>query len=209
MLRSVKSVNGFTVQTRDASIGTVCDFLFDNSWQVQYLVVELAHHHSERQVMIAATMFGRPVWESRKFPVLITREQVQNSPERGDEQQSGSSFHSTQEIRGYRIRALDGEIGSLTDFIVDDDKWGLHYIVVKTMNRQPERDVLLATDWITDVRWKERMVSVDLPQERIQQSPEYNPADPVNREYEIRLYDFYGRPRPQGKPSTDASVGIS
>jgi hypothetical protein len=31
--------------------------------------------------------------------------------------------------------------------------------------------------------------------EQVQNSPEYDPARPVERTYESRLYDYYGRPR--------------
>jgi len=37
-------------------------------------------------------------------------------------------------------------------------------------------------------------VVVDLKRDTVERGPEYNPADPVNREVETRLYDFYGRP---------------
>jgi hypothetical protein len=54
--------------------------------------------------------------------------------------------------------------------------------------------VLLAPFWIEDVNWIERKIQVDLDQERIKNSPEYDPSAPVNRVYEERLYDYYGRP---------------
>jgi len=28
----------------------------------------------------------------------------------------------------------------------------------------------------------------------VEQSPKYDPSTPVNREYEVRMYDYYGRP---------------
>ena len=31
-------------------------------------------------------------------------------------------------------------------------------------------------------------------EKQIEKSPEWNPAEAVNREYETRLYDYYGRP---------------
>jgi hypothetical protein len=35
---------------------------------------------------------------------------------------------------------------------------------------------------------------VDLSRQKIKDSPEWNPETAVNREYETRLYDYYGRP---------------
>ena len=36
---------------------------------------------------------------------------------------------------------------------------------------------------------------VDLSRESVKNSPEFDPSEPVNREYEMKLYDYYGRPR--------------
>jgi hypothetical protein len=33
-----------------------------------------------------------------------------------------------------------------------------------------------------------------MPRQKIKNSPEWNPSAPINREYEARLYDYYGRP---------------
>ena len=38
-------------------------------------------------------------------------------------------------------------------------------------------------------------VGVEMTRDRIQASPEYDPSQPVNRAYEEKLYDFYGRPK--------------
>jgi stress response protein YsnF len=35
---------------------------------------------------------------------------------------------------------------------------------------------------------------VDLTKEQIKNGPEWDPRSPINREYEERLYDAYGRP---------------
>ena len=68
-------------------------------------------------------------------------------------------------------------------------------MVVDTGNWIPgSKKVLIAPSWIDAVDWKRSDVQVDLESQKIKQSPEYNPTLPVNREYETRLYDFYGRP---------------
>ena len=198
MLRSVYSMSGFTVQATDKAIGTVREFLFDaNAWEIRYMVFDPDHQIAGRNVVIAPVAFGKPVWEARQFPVLLTQDQVRTGPDKECEQRKTAHLHSTQEVMGCRVQALDGEIGCVEDLIVDDDVWGIAYIIVKIEQWQPEREVLIAPDWITEVQWHKKTMSVDLSGERIKYSPEYNPADPVNREYEIQLYDFYGRPRPK------------
>jgi hypothetical protein len=67
-------------------------------------------------------------------------------------------------------------------------------MVVDTRNWLPGRKVLVSPEWITAVTWVDNTVAVDMTKEQVKESPEYDPAQPVNREYELRLYDFYGRP---------------
>jgi hypothetical protein len=45
------------------------------------------------------------------------------------------------------------------------------------------------------VAWEGGIVRLALSRQQIEESPAYDPHTPVNREYEERLYDFYGRPR--------------
>jgi hypothetical protein len=40
------------------------------------------------------------------------------------------SLRSAGEVRGYDIRATDGKIGYVADFIADDEDWSIRYIVV-------------------------------------------------------------------------------
>ena len=95
---------------------------------------------------------------------------------------------------GYRIRALDDEIGHVADFILDDETWAVRYLVVDTGTWLPGKKVLIAPQWIARVSWEQAQVDVDLPRAAIERSPEFDPSMPVNRQYEARLYDFYGRP---------------
>jgi hypothetical protein len=111
-----------------------------------------------------------------------------------EEQDRDPHLRSTKEVIGYHIQAVDGEIGHVEDLIVDDEEWFLRYLVVDTRNWLPGKAVLVAPGWAKRVDWVKRKVHVDLPQEAIRDSPEFDPSRPVNREYEVRLYDYYGRP---------------
>ena len=105
------------------------------------------------------------------------------------------NLRSTEELLGYRIQARDGEVGYVQDLIADDDTWTIQYLVVDTREWLPGKKVLVAPSWIQHVRWSERKVHVGLQCKTIEQSPAFDPSAPVNREYEVRLYDYYGRPR--------------
>lgn len=102
-------------------------------------------------------------------------------------------LRSMNEVRGYRIEATDGEIGHLDDLIGEDTSWTVRYVVVDTRNWLPGRKVLLNLQWIESFEWEEQKVVSDLTKEAIESSPPYHASDPVNREYEEELYDYYGR----------------
>ena len=104
-------------------------------------------------------------------------------------------MRSCDEVLDYRIKSKDNKIGHVEDYIVDDDTWLIRYLVIDTRNWLPGRKVLVAVPWIEDVNWGETEVSVDMTKEEIKNSPEYDPSQPINREYEQTLYDFYGRPK--------------
>jgi hypothetical protein len=98
-------------------------------------------------------------------------------------------------MRGYTVAGQDDACGTVKDFLVDDEYWVVRYLVLDTGNWLPGRKVILAPAWVKDVTWADRKVIVDLSQEQIKGSPEFNPDEPVNRQYEVRLYDYYGRPK--------------
>jgi len=103
-------------------------------------------------------------------------------------------LRSIREVTGYHIHASDGEMGHVEDFIVDDAFWVIRYMVVHASNWLPAKKVLISPQWLGEIRHRERKVNVTLTQESIRHCPEFDPRAFVNREYEERLYDYYGRP---------------
>jgi hypothetical protein len=102
-----------------------------------------------------------------------------------------SHLRSTSEVEGYHINAVDGEIGHIDKFLVDTNFWFIRYFVIDTKNWLPGKKVIVAPSWIENINWVDREVSVDMTQEMIKSSPEYEAEAMVNREYERRLYDHY------------------
>lgn len=232
MLRSIKSLRGYTLRATDDDVGKTREFYFDDrSWTVRYLVADTGNWLVDRLVLLSPASLGNPDWERKVFPVKLTVEQVEKSPRiNADEPVSrqmeidlhgyyswapywhGAAYlaaaqvsaqkerkgdphlRSTREVIGYHIQATDGEIGHVDDFVVDDESWAIRYMVVDTRNWLPGKKVLVAPQWTADMDWAGRRVSVDLGKKVIENGPEFDPSLPVNREYEVRLYDYYGRP---------------
>jgi hypothetical protein len=103
-------------------------------------------------------------------------------------------LRSANEVQGYYIGAQDGEIGHVDDFIVEDTSWDIRYLVVDTQNWLPGKKVLVSHKWVDTIDWNKQTVQVNMNRDMIERSPEYDPHKPINREYEVRMYDFYGKP---------------
>lgn len=141
---------------------------------------------------------GGAAWGAYAYPGLLAATPPAHWPsaeERQDQQEQGDPhLRASKEVIGYHIRATDDEIGHVEDFVVDDESWELRYLVVDTSNWWFGKKVLVAPSWVKQVSWEERQVIIDLSQEEIKNGPEWDPSVPINRQYEERLYDAYGRP---------------
>jgi hypothetical protein len=114
--------------------------------------------------------------------------------DRARRESSDSHLRSSAAVAGYGIEAVDGEIGHVQGFVVDDEAWAIRYIEVATRNWWPGKKVLVSPAWIDRVSWEESEVYTSLSREAIRNGPEYVESTPITREYENRLYFHYGRP---------------
>ncbi|PKG68464.1 MULTISPECIES: PRC-barrel domain-containing protein [Pseudoalteromonas] len=81
MLRSMKDLEGCAIAASDGIVGKEKDFLFDDlAWVIRYFVVETGTWLSSRKVLISPIAVQNPNWDEKIFPVLISKDQVKNSP---------------------------------------------------------------------------------------------------------------------------------
>jgi hypothetical protein len=75
-------LKGFAIGARDGDIGEVNDFIFDErAWTVRYLVADTSRWLPGRKVLISPIVVDQADWEGKRLPVLLTQEQVKNSPD--------------------------------------------------------------------------------------------------------------------------------
>ena len=127
----------------------------------------------------------------------LRREHSSASTRTLDEDEVDPHLRSVAEVTGYAVAALDGDLGKIRDFIMNEASWQIHFAVVQTCGWFTSRKVLIAPGWIKSVSWADRHVHLNMSREAIRSSPPFNPSEPVNRSYEEKLYDYYGRPRPR------------
>lgn len=82
MERNINSLIHYSIGATDGMIGEVEEFYFDDErWKIRYLIVKTGDWLAERKVLISPDAIVKQPWKEGFFPVLLTKEQVQNSPD--------------------------------------------------------------------------------------------------------------------------------
>ncbi len=86
-------------------------------------------------------------------------------------------LHKFSKIQGFHIHAVDGEIGHVDDFLVDESGWILRYLVVDTSNWIGGKRVVLSPRVISGLDPERQRIEVTLTRDQIQQSKSLDTAD--------------------------------
>lgn len=104
-------------------------------------------------------------------------------------------LRSANEVLGYRISTVDGEIGTVDEFVVESLSWTIRWIIVDIDDWIPDRKVVVSPEWVTGFDWHEKTASVELSTGQVEAAPQFDHRLPINRDYEGRLCDYYGKRR--------------
>jgi hypothetical protein len=104
-------------------------------------------------------------------------------------------LRSVREVRDYNIQAIDGEIGIVDSFIIDDENWVIKYLVIDTrkwLHWLPGgKYVLIAPEWIEKIEWRKSKVNVALDRNTIENGPEFTSVEAIDDKFENKLYNCY------------------
>lgn len=211
MLRKISDLRGFELYAVEGDIGAITEFYFDDlDWTVLYMVVNSRKWLPGRRVLISpAALGGETDWVERKMNLMITREEIETSPEIDlhqpitREQEVAYFAHfgwaclwsgelrSTKEIIGSQITSKDGEtIGKVEDLIVDE-LWTIRYFVLALEGSDRNRKLIFSPRWIDDGDWADSKMFTPLTREKIQSAPVYDSSGIIKREYEAELYEHF------------------
>jgi hypothetical protein len=101
-------------------------------------------------------------------------------------------LRSTKELRGYAVRATDGDIGKGHGFYFDDQVWSMRYLVVDTGNWFAGFRVLLPIAALSMPDWAKEVFPVSLTKDQVENSSDVATDRPVSRQMEEELYGYYG-----------------
>ena len=82
MLQVSSAMKGYAIAAKDGTIGTLSDFLFDQTtWKLRWLVVDTGTWLTGRLVLIHPSAAELVDHDDRQIDVALTRKQVEDSPE--------------------------------------------------------------------------------------------------------------------------------
>jgi hypothetical protein len=129
---------------------------------------------------------------AKPSPELMQREREIDEAHR---KKDDPALRSAKEVSGYIVHASDGEIGHIADFLVEDDDWSIHYLVVDTKNWWPGKKVLISPLSVRNIVWDDRVVNLGANRQKVKDSPAYDPSMTIDPIYEKSQHDYYGHPQ--------------
>ncbi|HEY2996156.1 MAG TPA: PRC-barrel domain-containing protein [Methylomirabilota bacterium] len=174
----------YHVTSRDGAAGHVHDLYFDDhGWRVRYVVVDVHHGLSHRQVLISpvCVRYVDPV--QRRLDVSLGREQILRGPgvdaDRPVSRQHEVALHeyygipfywadedpatprghgdphlqSMRAVRGYTVITRDAAAGHVVDFVVDCTAWTVTGIVVARRHWLAGPRLVMPVSAVEHVSW--------------------------------------------------------
>jgi len=105
---------------------------------------------------------------------------------------------------GCAVKASDGDVGSVKDFLFDDENWKIRWMAVSAGKWLPGRQVLIHPSAIAPLTLPPKPalpmmsqgdrleLTVNLTRREIEQGPYSAEDEPVGKDMEALLYDYYG-----------------
>jgi hypothetical protein len=96
-------------------------------------------------------------------------------------------LRNTKQLKGFAIRAMDGEIGVVDQLYFDDESWAVRDLAVYTGNWLSGRQVLVSPVAIMHTDWDAGLIHVSLTKKQVEQNPDISMKLPGTAS------DFVGR----------------
>ena len=104
-----------------------------------------------------------------------------------------SHLRSTHNVTGYTKHAIDGKIGDVEDFIVDDTSWKLDFLIVDTGHWFPGKKALILPELVKEIKWDNSEVIINVSETDVKNSPEYDQGEVISESYAAKLQNYYGK----------------
>ncbi len=104
------------------------------------------------------------------------------SPSANLRQRSDPHLRSSAAIAGtYTFRTHDGEIGTVEDFVLDDEEWRIRYLVARVGLVLFGKKVLVPSDLVRSISAQCKEIGIDLTCSMLKHAHRFRPGEPIPR----------------------------
>lgn len=139
---------------------------------------------------------GAGLWGTAMTPAAVRtamRETTAQTEPAADEEEY--HLRSTAELEGYRVAASDGEVGRVSDFIVEDDTWAIRYLRIKPTAEIRAESLVISPHWVYEINWFESTIQLSMTGQQLAGAPAVRVDPTMTREDEEKLHEHFGQPR--------------
>jgi hypothetical protein len=111
-------------------------------------------------------------------------------------------------LKGFTIRARDGDMGIVDQFYFDDQSWAIRYLVVNAGDWLGGRLVLVSPLALRQTDWQSRLLDVALTKKQVEDSPPIDTHKPVSRQHEAAYLGYYGYPTYWAAPDYPNAMAV-
>jgi hypothetical protein len=126
---------------------------------------------------------------------ILTDKGRKRTDESGEKMRGNPHVRSIRELIGYCVYALDGEVGNVKDFLVNDSLYEIPYMCVTIPKPRRNRLRIVATDLIETVSWFETKVYIDATRTAVKNAPTLSPGRAIDRDFEMEISIHYNARR--------------
>ncbi len=221
MVRSGNKLTVFSVHAKDGEIGRIYDFIFDESfWAVRYAEIDIGNWVPGKVILLSTQILGPSALST--IDTKLTIEQIVNCPtidpqeipSRKYEEELHNYFswayywaeqreilqyktscklRSVFSLIGFKLQAMDGEIGHLDDVMIDDLEWKVRYWVIDIGSWFFGKRVLVSPLWDGKIDDNLRILKIGVSMEKIKSAPPFDYSTPLTNEYEANLHQHYDK----------------
>ncbi len=209
MLRSLNSFRGVQLYATDGHIGKISEFFFeDRDWTVLYMAADTGDWLPGKRALVPPASLGEADWVERKINVMVTREDIESSPNIDlhqpitREQEVAYFAHfgwaclwdgelrSSSEVIGLPVVSGAVKLGRVDDLVIDD-QWIIRYLAISSGVDKERESFLMPPRLLENADWRRSELTIALSSDVIRSSPAFEPGQRITRDHEVDIYRHF------------------
>lgn len=134
-----------------------------------------------------------PYWEGDPYLSSVIPPQPYQTPEDRLEPSKPENPHlrGVDKVEGYHVKSSDGEIGHVSDFLIDTNSWVIKLLEINTRNWLPGKQVLIMPTCVESVDWAKAQITVSVAKQLIENAPQIKELEFLGEKEEEIIKNYY------------------